>query len=202
MGSRDGRCRRSFAAKNFFAMETANLFFDLSEQEMLALYKTMTHLTEVRRDCIVERDDGIDLDAWLTLRLQQWYAQLLTTAPVEWLPVEDVRADVTLTTALHGVVTATVPPHCVRPVEWRLEGWHASVTHFLSPQDPLARLQLTPWTRGNAYSPAVIDHGDHLVLYSVPPESVPVLVVARCVVRPTDGHYRFHQAALATLPAL
>ena len=36
------------------------------------------------------RDDGIDLDAWLALRLEQWYAQLLMTAPVEWLPVEDV----------------------------------------------------------------------------------------------------------------
>ena len=183
-------------------MENSNLFFDLSEQEMLALYKTMTHLTEVRRDCVVERDDGIDLDAWLTLLLQQWYAELLTTAPVEWLPVEDVSADVTVTTDGHGVVTATVPPQCVRPVEWRLEGWHTSVTSFMSPQDPLVKLQLNPWTRGNACRPAAIDHGDHLVLYSVPPESVPVVTLARCVVRPADGHYRFHQAALSTLPPI
>lgn len=183
-------------------METTHLFFDLSEQEMLALYKTMTHLTEVRRDCVVERDDGIDLDGWLTLRLQQWYAELLTTAPVEWLPVEDVRADVTMSVDTCGVVTATVPPQCVRPVEWRLEGWNTSVTHFMSPQDPLVRLQLNPWTRGNACHPAATDHGDHLVLYSVPPESVPALAMARCVVCPANGRYRFHQSALATLPPL
>ena len=183
-------------------MENSDLFFDLSEHEMLAMYKTMTHLTEVRRDCVVERDDGIDLDAWLTLLLQKWYAELLTTAPVEWLPVEDVSADVTVTVSEQGVVTATVPSRCVRPVEWRLAGWRMSVTSFLSPQDPQTRLQLNPWTRGNTCHPAAIDHGNQLVLYSVPPETVPVVTMARCVVRPADGHYRFHQAALSTLPSV
>lgn len=182
-------------------MENNTLLTDLSEPEMLALYKTMTHLTTVRRDCNVERDDGIDLDAWLTLRLQQWYAQLLTTAPVEWLPVEDVKADVTLTADARGVVTVTVPPRCVRPVEWRLAGWHMSVTTFMSPQDPLVRLQLNPWTRGGACRPAASDHGDHLLLYSAV-DDAPALELARCVVRPANGHYHFHQAALATLPPL
>lgn len=183
-------------------MENQNLFLDLSEQEMLALYKTMTHLTEVRRDCVVERDDGIDLDGWLTLRLQQWYAELLIIAPVEWLPVEDVSADVTLTVDAHGVVMATVPAQCVRPVEWCLSGWHTSVTRFLSPQDPEVRLQHNPWTRGNACRPAAIDHGNHLLLYSVTPGTVPTITLARCVVRPADGRYRFHRAALSTLPPI
>ena len=62
-------------------MENTNQMMDLSADEMLELYKTMTHLAPVRRECTIERDDGIDLDAWLTLRLQQWYAQLLLTAP-------------------------------------------------------------------------------------------------------------------------
>ena len=184
------------------AMENINQMMNLSEQEMLALYKTMTHLTTVRRDCIVERDDGIDLDAWLTLRLQQWYAQLLLTAPVEWLPVEDVKNDVQLTMDASGVVTATIPSRCVRPVEWRLDRWHCSVTTFLRPDDPQARLQLNPWTRGGACRPKAIDHGDRLLLYSGKSDSVPQLTVARCVVRPADGHFCFHATALSTLPQL
>ena len=32
---------------------------DLSADEMLELYKTMTHLAPVRRECTIERDDGI-----------------------------------------------------------------------------------------------------------------------------------------------
>lgn len=183
-------------------MENNNQMMDLNEQEMLALYKTMTHLTTVRRDCSVERDDGIDLDQWLTLKLKQWYAQLLLTAPIQWLPVEDVKADVSLTVDQRGVVTATVPTRCVRPVEWRLAGWHSSVTTFLGPQDPLVRLQLNPWTRGSACRPAATDHGDHLVLYSVEPGSTVALELARCVVRPADGRYCFHAAALDSLPAL
>lgn len=183
-------------------MENTNQMMDLTEQEMLALYKTMTHLTTVRRDCTVERDDGIDLDEWLTQRLRQWYAHLLLTVPTEWLPVEDVKADVTVTADARGVVTATVAPQCVRPVEWRLAGWHSSVTTFLSPQDPMVRLQLNPWTRGSACRPAATDHGDHLLLYSVEPGSAVTLELARCVVRPAAGRYRFHAAALSTLPTL
>ncbi len=183
-------------------MENTNQMMDLSEQQMLALYKTMTHLDEVRRDCTIERDDGIDLDGWLALRLQQWYAQLLETAPAEWLPVEDVKAQVALAVDACGVARATVPAQCVRPVEWRLAGWHSSVVSFMSPRDPQVRLQHNPWTRGSACRPAAIDYGDHLLLYSVPDGGEARVDVARCVVRPADGHYRFHAAALSTLPPL
>lgn len=188
--------------KQIFTMENSNQFIDLTEQEMLELYKTLTHLTTVRRDCTVERDDGIDLDAWLTLRLQQWYAQLLATGQQEWLPIEDVKDDVTLAVDANGAVRATVPPRCVRPVEWRLQHWLHSATTFLNPSDPLVRLQLNPWTRGNANVPAAVDHGDHLLLFSAPKADNPLLTMARCVVRPADGHYRFHAAALSTLPPL
>ncbi len=183
-------------------MENTNQMMDLSSDEMLALYKTMTHLATVRRDCTVERDDGIDLDAWLTLKLRHWYARLLLTAPVEWLPVDDVKADVALTADDRGMVRATVPQQCVRPVEWRLAGWHSSVTAFLAPNDPLVQLQLNPWTRGSNCRPVAIDHGDHLVLFSGEMGAAPELAVARCVVRPSDGRYRFHAAALSTLPPL
>lgn len=183
-------------------MRNTNQMMTLTEQQMLDLYKTMTHLTEVRRDCSVERDDGIDLDAWLTLRLQQWYAHLLMTAPAEWVPVEDVKAGVTLATDSRGVVTATVPPQCVRPVEWRLAGWSGSVTSFLRPDDRQVALQLNPWTRSGSCRPAVVDHGDHLMMYCAPADTSPSLDVARCVVRPSDGAYVFHAAALSTLPPL
>ena len=183
-------------------METPSLFLDLTESQMLDMYKTMTHLTVVRRDCNVERDDGIDLDDWLTLRLQQWYAHLLMSAPVEWLPVADVTAGVTLQQLDNGVVIAMLPQNCVRPVEWRLDAWHCSVTDFLKPADPIIALQNNPWTRGGVNNPAAIDHGDHLVLYSIPADGTASLAIARCVIRPQNGHYIFHQDALATLPEI
>jgi hypothetical protein len=181
-------------------MRNDNDFITLTESGMLALWKQVMHLEPVVPGCSIERGDGIDLDAWLLTHIQQWYANLLATAPIEWVPVENVMADVVLTADDQGVVTAMVPPQCVRPVEWRLAGWRHSVSRFISADDPRAAIQHNALTRGGACNPAIVDAGDHLLLFSAMPGVAPVLERALCVVRPADGTYRLHRAALATIP--
>lgn len=183
-------------------MENTSQFYDLTSQQMVALARELLLLQPAMSDCTITRTDGIDLDALLTKHLDSWYARLLLTAPAEWLPVEDVAAQVTLTIDADDVVTAVPPPHCVRPVEWRLEGWERGVTTFLSPDDHAARLQLNPWTRAGVASPAAIDMGDRLLLFGAPHGQETTLVTARCVVRPIDGNYRFHRAALEDLTSV
>ena len=193
-------------------MENTNQFFNLSSTEMLNLWKTILRLEPVRRDCTVERDDGIDIDALLQLHIRQWYAHLLNTAPVEWLPVEDVKAQVTLTLESGGKVSATVPAQCVRPVEWQLTAWQRPVTRFLAPDSHEAQVALDPYTGAGPCLPAAIDYGNRLLLLSIPADSQPALATAtqpalataRCVVRPADGTFSFHPDALATAtqPAL
>ena len=177
-------------------MENSNQFLDLSQAEMLDLWKCLHHLQPSRRDCTVERDDGIDLDTLLLNHIDRWYAELLLTAPIHLLPVEDVATDVTLTGDDEGVVTAILPPQCVRPVEWQLQEWKNSVTHFAQPDEEEARRQRNVWTRGGCETPVIVDHGNRLLLYSLPGGSQPALVMARCVVRPVDGRYRFHSSLL------
>ena len=140
-------------------MENSNQFYNLNESEMLALWKQLMHLDTPRRDCAVEWDDGVDIDALLTTHIKQWYAQLLNTAPCHLLPVQDVKSDVLLQACIDGTVEATPPQYCVRPVEWRLNGWERSVTTFLEPSSREAMVQLNKWTRGGACNPAVIDYG-------------------------------------------
>lgn len=181
-------------------MENTNQFMHLTPSEMLALWKKELRLEPVVRDCNIERSDGIDIDAMLTLHIQQWYAHLLTTAPVEWLPIEDVKAHVTLTADDNGVVTATVPAQYVRPIEWQLTAWLRPVTQFLTPDSHEAQVALDPFTQAGINRPAAIDHGNRLLLISVPAGTLPTLATARCVVRPTDGTFTFHHAALATIP--
>ena len=82
-------------------------FITMTHSEALALWKQLLHLEPVRRDCVVERDDGIDLDALLSRHIDMWYAELLLTAPVERLPVEDIVSEVTLAVE-DGVAVATV----------------------------------------------------------------------------------------------
>jgi len=225
-------------------MYNSNQFLDLDQDGMLDLVKRLHHLEEVRRDCTIERSDGIDLDAYLKDRIDGWYANLLLTAPVEWLPVEDIKDDVSLSLLSGRIVVAKLPAQAVRPVEWRLDGWAVAVTQFDAPDSPADLRQRSTWTRARVNRPVIIDHGDRLLLYCAPPETISsetaseavdgttvitsskaavtdtattdtssvdteasslygvTLLMARCVVRPTDGHYRFHTAALDSLSAL
>lgn len=172
---------------------------DLTPTQMLDLWKQLLHLQPVRRNCSVERDDGIDLDSLLLTHINRWYAHLLLTAPPSLLPVEDVAQQVTLQAESSGAVIASLPAHCVRPVEWRLNGWLRSVTHFPAPNEAPARHH-NVWTQGGCHQPAAEHHGDHLVLYSAPTGSTPTLATARCVVRPANGHYQFDQSLIPENP--
>ena len=179
-------------------MENRNQFYNLTESEMLALWKQVMRLDTPRRDCTVEWDDGIDLDALLLTHIKQWYAHQLNHAPVQLLPIEDLASQVPLDTR-DGIVIATTPVQCVRPVEWKLAEWQHSVTEFLDPCSHEAMLQLNEWTRGGACNPAIIDYGFQMLMMSTTGTS-PQLETARCVVRPSDGSYQFHSDLLSTIP--
>ncbi|MBR6490546.1 MAG: hypothetical protein IKT03_08445 [Muribaculaceae bacterium] len=179
-------------------MGNRNQFYNLTESEMLDLWKQVMHLETPRRDCTVEWDDGIDLDALLLTHIKQWYAHQLNNAPIQLLPIEDLATQVSLTTR-DGIVVATVPDQSVRPVEWKLAEWKRSVTEFLDPFSHEAMLQLNEWTRGGACNPAIIDYGFQMLMMSST-NSTPQLERARCVVRPSDGSYQFHSVLLSTIP--
>ena len=179
-------------------MENHNQFYNLTESEMLDLWKQVMRLETPRRDCTVEWDDGIDLDALLLTHIKQWYAHQLNNAPVELLPIENLANQVPITTR-DGIAIATVPQQCVRPVEWKLTEWQRSVTQFLDPCSHEAMIQLNKWTRGQSHNPAILDYGFQMLMMSTS-TSNPQLELARCVVRPSDGSYQFHADLLSTIP--
>ena len=177
-----------------------NLMLKLTENEMLELWKTRMQRLPARRDCVIEREDGIDIDAVLLLDIREWYAGLLTTGRVDWLPVDDFRSEVRCEVDDEGVVTAALPAACVRPVEWRLSGWERSVTRFYRPDSYEALCQRNIYMRGDAVMPVAVLHDDRLVLFSLDPgtasgEGAP----ARCVAFWGDGAFRFRGAALTTI---
>ena len=174
------------------------LFYNLTSEEMLEMVKRQNLLSPQRRDCVLERDDGIDMDDYLQERIDRWYAEQLLTADTALLPLEDVKQDVTLSVSDDGVVSATLPPHVVRPVEFKLAGWGRAVTRFLRHDDPACALQHNPFTRGRSDAPAAIDYGDHLSLFSAT-SGGSALTRALCVVHPASGNYVFHRSLLPLL---
>ena len=72
-------------------MENTSQFMELSESEMLDLWKTMMQLQPAHYGCAIERTDGIDIDELLLIHIRKWYASLLLSAPDGIVPVEDVK---------------------------------------------------------------------------------------------------------------
>lgn len=172
---------------------------ELSESEMLDLWKTMMLLQPAHYGCDIERTDGIDIDELLLIHIRKWYASLLLSAPDGIVPVEDVKDRLSVMVADNGVVTAMVPPECVRPVEWKLKAWQKSVTLFLQPNVPEAAYLHNEWTRPGVCDPAAVDYGNRILLFTLPDGELPIFDMARCVVRPTNGKYVFHASVLESL---
>ena len=175
-------------------MENTSQFMELSESEMLDLWKTMMQLQPAHYGCTIERTDGIDIDELLLIHIRKWYASLLLSAPDGIVPVEDVKDRLSVMVADNGVVTAMVPPECVRPVEWKLKAWQKSVTLFLQPNVPEAAYLHNEWTRPGVCDPAAVDYGNRILLFTLPDGELPIFDMARCVVRPTNGKYVFHSS--------
>ena len=166
---------------------------------MLDLWKTMMQLQPAHYGCTIERTDGIDIDKLLLIHIRKWYASLLLSAPDGIVPVEDVKDRLSVMVADNGVVTAMVPPECVRPVEWKLKAWQKSVTLFLQPNVPEAAYLHNEWTRPGVCDPAAVDYGNRILLFTLPDGELPIFDMARCVVRPTNGKYIFHTSVLESL---
>ena len=166
---------------------------------MLDLWKTMMQLQPAHYGCTIERTDGIDIDELLLIHIRKWYASLLLSAPDGIVPVEDVKDRLSVMVADNGVVTAMVPPECVRPVEWKLKAWQKSVTLFLQPNVPEAAYLHNEWTRPGVWDPAAVDYGNRILLFTLPDGELPIFDMARCVVRPTNGKYIFHASVLESL---
>ena len=180
-------------------MENTSQFMELSESEMLDLWKTMMQLQPAHYGCTIERTDGIDIDELLLIHIRKWYVSLLLSAPDGIVPVEDVKDRLSVMVADNGVVTAMVPPECVRPVEWKLKAWQKSVTLFLQPNVPEAAYLHNEWTRPGVCDPAAVDYGNRILLFTLPDGELPIFDMARCVVRPTNGKYVFHASVLESL---
>lgn len=175
---------------------------NLTEQEMIELWKLRLGLTQARRDCTIEREDGIDVDARLLTDIRKWYAHQLATASVHLLPVEDFAGSVFADVATDGSITVQLPDRCVRPVCWHVEGWSRDVVTYYSPDSVVARQQAVEWLRGNEARPVAVLADNELKLYSIPPGAGGDIDKARCVAYPADGSYQFGAELLSTIKDL
>lgn len=171
-----------------------------SEAEMLQLWKTKMNLQPALRECVIERADGVDIDELLTMHIRLWYANLLETAPAEWLPQENFATILRPQADDNGRVDVVLPSRSVRPVVWKLQEWKCPITEFHSPESAVAKLQQSPYMRGNPSAPVGVLCANKLCLFSATPSCNARIDMGFCVVKPETGEYLIHKRALSTIP--
>lgn len=174
---------------------------ELSKAEMLAQWMLRRHLEPVRTDCLVERDDAVDLEAVCAMEMRAWYLELLATAPAELLAPTDVAAECDCEASADGYsVDVWLPESVVRPLSARLAGWGRSAA-VVGPDDPSARLCATRFGAGGVAEPvAVAEAGGRLRLYSRPStRRAPVVESLLAAVDTGPERYRFDERALSLI---
>ena len=167
----------------------------LTRQEMLVEWKRRKGLMPVSTSAMQVARRGSDtVDEMLLGEIDDWYARVLLTAPVELLPVRDMAGEVEVTDLGDGSVEVEMPGHCVRPVTVKMSGWRAPARIVEEADGALARLQTSRYVSGKTYSPVAVKRGRRLTLYSRPDNGK--LTELRCVAPPADGSYELDRSLL------
>lgn len=171
-----------------------------SYQELSEIWLLKMGHIPLRTDTSLSRVDGYNLADLLQLEINQWYLNLLDSAPLDMLPVESVATDVKNLSVSDGIVTFDLPARCRRPVAVKLGDWRVAATPFTACDNPrLAALQQSVYTRGGACHPVAVIEGRKLMLYSTS-AAAPVLEQLDAVVEPAEGDYILDPSLLSTIP--
>lgn len=175
------------------------MMITLTRQEMLAQWKLRRALEPLRADCMAQRNDGIDLDRYLTEEMRSWYLRMLDTAPVEMTGWTEIAGEVAVTVAADGSGEILLPENCRRVIEVRLEGWKRQATIVTDSNTALAVRQQSRFTRGGTVDPVAVLSGRRLRLYTPPAGMTPAIATLRCVTVPRDDCYTMDERALELL---
>lgn len=170
-----------------------------TEKEMIEEWKLRKRLVGGERECSVERDDAVDVDAILLREINAWYERLLAEAPVECLPVRDIAQEVEMTVGADCVAEIRLPDCCVRPLSLKLPGWSAAVSRFVTPTSAEAERQRHPFLRRGVQRPVCVGERGRITAYCTLPSAVrPELLEAVC--RPSAGSYELTERAWSVFP--
>ena len=139
---------------------------ELSENEMLALWKRRHFLEPLRADCLIERSDGVDLDAIAREEMRLWYLRRLAEAPPCKLAPDDIAMTAKVRRSPSGTALVTLPHNVVRVVAVKLGGWERPA-RIIEAGSPCERRAANPFARAGVADPvAVLRPGNILELFS------------------------------------
>lgn len=170
----------------------------LSREEMLTEWKRRKGMMPVSTSTLqVRRLDNETVDEMLMADIDDWYARLLATEPVEFLPQRDFAGEAEVRDNGDGSVEVELPDECVRPVSVRMSGWMRPARIVDDCDGALARMQTSRYVSGKRCDPIAVRRGRRLTLYSRDGEGK--LTELLGVAPPADGSYVMERGALFSI---
>lgn len=169
---------------------------------MMRMWRIRAFPEPVNSGCSVTRHDGIDLDLWLAAKLDDWYYDLLRSAPPALLAPVEIASSLTVGILPDRSASVRIPDSVVRVLSIRLEGWMRPALVVSDPASRMAVLQRSVYSRGGVNAPVAVAFPGELRLYSVPDHMDSAVVASAMAVVHTPGTYHIDSAALATVVPL
>jgi len=167
----------------------------LSREEMLREWKRRKGMIPVVTSTMqVARRDSDTVDDMLMAEIDDWYAHLLATEPVLFLPQRNFADEAMVTDMGDGSVEVELPAECVRLVSVRMSGWKRDARIIRDCGSAQARMQSSRYVSGKSCDPVAVMCGRRLRLYSKCGDGR--LVDLTCVAAPADGSYELERGAL------
>lgn len=168
--------------------------------KLISEWKMRRGLCPLRVDATVTRHDAFEIDEYAARVIGEWYEELLDTADVSLLDVDDITGRVDIEEYRDGVAVMRLPDDCRRLVEVTMEQWRSPATIVSGHDSELALRQRSVFGRGGRCRPVAVAEGAGRVrLYSFSGDAVPRAVRVLGVVKPPEGVIRCAPRALATL---
>ncbi|MDE6403653.1 MAG: hypothetical protein K2K86_07580 [Muribaculaceae bacterium] len=168
--------------------------------ELIAEWKMRKGLVPLRVDAAVTRHDAFEIDEYAARVIREWYEELLDTADVSLLDVEDITERVDIEDFSDGVAVMRLPDGCRRLVEVTMEQWRCPATIVGDLDSELALRQRSVFGRGGACCPVAVTEGAGRVrLYSFRGAVTPSPVRVLGVMSQPEGVIRCSPRALSLL---
>lgn len=140
-------------------------------------------------------EDSTGLRLSIETEIEAWYADLLRSAPVELLPVENLTIGTEMRRLASDIIEIRWPERGVRPVSLQFTGGREPIVAFHSPESDIARLQRLPITRAGSESPVAVLGPGAVRVYGAMPQSTQIEELLM-VARPADGSFSLDPALL------
>lgn len=168
--------------------------------EMLRYWKRRLGL--LADGTITDEEDFSELDLKLVDDIRSWYADLLQSAPIGLLPIENLALETTVSAVGPNCVQVAIPERATRFVSVQLEGWAYHVDRVVPSNSHRAALQRVEIGRATADRPVVVEGAHSLYLYGLPAVETAVSPEARISGGVTGGGSGLADGAERPLPVL